>query len=125
MFFMESLGWKVPSLVNLEQRPAFHKVFQLNGVPALLRKSVLYELVNGQLLDAKNHWIVPGIPCPCFGTNSEGFPFRSLLEDGADCLTPEEMKTLTGNSMHWAQIGAWFMFSIAFSGLRTEGGGPH
>ena len=105
--FMESLGWKVPSLiVNLEQRPAFHWVFQLNGVPALLRKSVLYELVNGQLLDAKNHWLVQGFSCPSFGINSEGFPFPSLLEDGADCLTPEEMKRLAGNSMHWAQIGA-------------------
>ena len=53
--FMESSGWKVPSLiVNLEQRPTYHKLCQLNGVPALLRKSVFYELVKGQLLDAKH-----------------------------------------------------------------------
>ena len=52
---MESSGWKVPSLiVNLEQRPTYHKLCQLNGVPALLRKSVFYELVKGQLLDAKH-----------------------------------------------------------------------
>ena len=90
-------------------------------MPALLRKSVLYELVNGQLLDAKNHWLVQGLSCPCFGINSESFPFPSLLEDdGPDSLTQEQMKRLTGNSMHWAQIGAWLMFSIAFSGLRTE-----
>ena len=48
--------------------------------------------------------------------------FPRLLVDGGECLTPEEMKRLTGNSMHWAQIGAWFMFSIAFSELSTEAG---
>ena len=118
---MESFGWKVPSLiVNLEQRPNFHKMFQLNGVPALLKKSVLYDLVKDQVLDAENHWLIQGFSCPRFGINSEGFPFPSLLEDGPDRLTPEEMKKLTGNSMHWAAIGAWFIFSIAFSGLRTE-----
>ena len=119
--FMESSGWKVPSLiVNLEQRPNFHKMFQLNGVPALLKKSVLYDLVKDQVLDAEYHWLIQGFSCPRFGINSEGFPFPSLLEDGADCFTPEEMKRLTGNSMHWAPIGAWFIFSIAFSGLKTE-----
>lgn len=57
------------------------------------------------------HWLVQGFPhhiYPALPTHLAKY-FPAGIDEG---LTDTEMKSLTGNSMHIAQVGSWLLFSL-------------
>ena len=118
-------------LVNLRQNPAAIN-FPCPGVcQSLLRGSVLYDLRTRRVVTPEEHWLVQGFPIPCLAVSEEDsqwFPFPSLVrgcpsstdepivetddEPTVHPLTPDEQRSLTGNSMHWCQIGTWVFYNM-------------
>ena len=104
--------WKPKAaIVNLKQVAGKFGHIQTSSVPALLRGSVLIDLVDGRLLLPAEHWFIQGFPC-----HFDGLPptlhkyFPPSLVDG---LSAGEVRSLTGNAMHVVQIGATVLFKIA------------
>ena len=102
-------------VVNLAQSPIhFHTADDM--FPTLLRKSYLYELVTESEILPAQHLLIQGFPVPGLVSeaNSAFFPFASLLNvTSSECvsqLTDVELRSLAGNSMHWAALGAWLLF---------------
>jgi hypothetical protein len=116
--------WEQPvAIVNLSQRPEFINKISAKCFPALLRKSQLYDLVQERLVTVAELWLVQGVPHPQlvkqadFG--ADRFPFHRFLAvsahgDGRQCgmIPLGQQKSVIGNSMHIAQVGAWILFSI-------------
>jgi hypothetical protein len=115
--------WK-PSvaIVNLSQRPEFFKMISTKCVPALLRRSEVYDLVRDRLLTVAELWLVQGFPHPELAKQEDvgwgRFPFQSSLAQSAhgdgQCgmVSLATQKSLIGNSMHIAQVGVWILFSM-------------
>ena len=101
---------KGAAFCNLIQKPNF---FSLSDhAPALLRGSVLYDLVSGQEVLPIQHWLTMGAAVPAVAQPDSGVvcPF---LETFFKELTDREARTLAGNAMHVAAIGTFLMFSMA------------
>ena len=86
-------------------------------MPALLRKSRLYDMVSKRLLSTDETWLVQGFPRPEMrGVPDElaaEFPFPSILPEVGKVgrITRVQEQSLLGNSMHVAQVGQWILYS--------------
>eukprot|EP00969_Alexandrium_andersonii_P075090 3311483-Alexandrium_andersonii.AAC.1 len=86
--------------------------------PALLKGSLLYDLVKDVEVLPVQHWLAQGLPAPVLVSEQEAawFPFPSLLKhcsDSPDVLKDTEVRALSGNMMHASCIGACFVFVLA------------
>jgi hypothetical protein len=115
--------WTVDvALVNLAQRPEFFSHVSSKAVPAILRKSALYDLVRGRFLTSSELWSAQGYPYPF--ESIEGrfpparLPFGSLLgksDGGANIsvkLARGDQLSLLGNCMHGSQVGHWVLYNV-------------
>lgn len=120
--------WKVPlAVVNVSQSAARHDGRGICGIdtqmmPTLLPGSVLVDLCRERVIFAAEMWIMHGYPHPDFAQVSPSaarlFPCPELVQadqtcSKADHFNSAEQRRLVGNSMHWAQVGAWFLYNAA------------
>jgi hypothetical protein len=105
------------AIVNLVQTAGYMQGRLQTRAPALLRGSCLYDLVSDKEVLPIQHWLIQGFPVPGFVDEelSANFPFPSLLPGHKDPLHDKEVRTLTGNSMHVAAVGAWVLFAWSAS----------
>ena len=106
------------ALVNVTQSESF-KTVKTDVVPALLRRTVLYDLRREKLILAAEHWLAQGFPHPLLlegkgirEVNDFLFPASLLMLDKESELQPLSVaaqRSLTGNAMHWCAIGCWFL----------------
>ena len=84
-------------------------------------------MVTESLVSADALWLMQGCPFPVgWGippSLTAQFPFPELVAEAAAQpdsvqLSLAEQRTLTGNAMHWAQVGAIFLHAIAFTEKR-------
>jgi hypothetical protein len=102
-------------LVDAEQYAGYGGLFDVTA-PTLLQRSRLYDIVQQRPVAPPQHWLMQGFPYPCEASGDFAqrfFPFLQLIGDGPDVLTEAEQRQLTGNGMHVAQIGAWFLYNLA------------
>ena len=111
-----STVWNVPLALCNARNVEGYGVITQNAVPALLRGSLLVDLVSMRPFTHQEHWII------------QGFPFSQFeVPDGFSSFFPTDVvsreseatqKSLTGNAMHLAQIGAWILYNLAFTSTR-------
>jgi len=75
-------------------------------------------MVRNALLSPEEHWLAQGFPHPdAKGLTQklkEFFPFPQLVAAKSSLqLSISDQKSMSGNSMHWAQLGSWLLFNIA------------
>ena len=112
-------------IVNLEQTADFFHLNKRPLAPALLRKSMLVDLVQAVELIPAQHLLIQGFPAPPFAPPelAKFFPFPKIFtagfvdEEDASMLNAADVKLLTGNSFHWLQAGAMLMFMWSTSVL--------
>jgi hypothetical protein len=108
-------------LVDAEQDAGYGGLFDVSA-PTLLKRSRLYDIVQQRLAAPAQHWLMQGFPYPCDASgdfSQRFFPFLQLVVDSPDVLTEAEQRQLTGNGMHVAQIGSWFLYNLACVRLRV------
>lgn len=103
------------ALVNASQNVSFCSSIDTEQAPTLLRRSIIFDLVQQRLLAVPEHWMIQGYPHPqllgkCKLSNM--FPF-SLMK-----LTPPQVRHLTGNGMHIACVGS--VIAVAFAITRDK-----
>ena len=110
-------------IVNLEQTADFFYA-ESPLAPALLRRSMLFDLVQAVELIPAQHLLIQGFPAPPFAPPelAKFFPFPKIFTAGfvdadASMLNAADVRTLTGNSFHWLQAGAMLMFMWSTSVL--------
>ena len=110
-------------IVNLEQTADFF-YGESPLAPALLRRSMLFDLVQAVELIPAQHLLIQGFPAPPFAPPelAKFFPFPKIFTAGfvdadASMLNAADVRTLTGNSFHWLQAGAMLMFMWSTSVL--------
>ena len=115
-------GWLFPFvLVDLSQNARFRNTAITAEMPCLLTNTVLWDLVRERLVPVAVHWLAQGFAHPeALGVPEHvkaSFRFEeSLLQaDSPEGLTEASQRTLTGNAMHWNCVGAWMLYSFAFS----------
>ena len=125
--------WRVDvALANLAQLAEFMKVVNTTAAPAILRKSILFDLVTNSRLLVSELWLLQGFPHPAHVQDmspediDRRIPFYRLLlpprglhddndDDGTSdfaSLTLRQQMSAVGNLMHPAQVGAWVLFNI-------------
>lgn len=107
-----SQGCSGAQIVNLTQTPGhMQQVSQL--VPALLRTSALYSMGAQRPFHPEELFQVQGIPVPHLlppeSRHARYYPFRRSLRELA---SETAMRSLTGNSMHLAQVGLALLLSL-------------
>ena len=106
------------AVINIRQNREYTRHIATNVMPALLRQSVLYDLVTDRPLIVAEYWIVHGWAHPgCESIAAElrrEFPFPSLVSEGPSELKAASQRCLLGNGMHWCQIGLWVLYSASF-----------
>ena len=121
-------SWEVPTaLANLKQCASYSSAIVVNDVPALTKTIMLYDLVSNTLLGEVEHWLVQGFPHPHSISHdlAKHFPFPGILQKGGEhFIKAIKQKAIAGNSMRWAQLGAWLLFFIlpqsTFRTLRLQ-----
>ena len=112
-------------IVNLEQTADFFGGAESPLAPALLRRSMLFDLVQAVELIPAQHLLIQGFPAPPFAPPefAKFFPFPKIFTagfvdaDDTSMLNAADVRTLTGNSFHWLQAGAMLMFMWSTSVL--------
>ena len=109
--------WTVSTaLVNLSNVGSFAHVYS-ECFPTLLESSKLYDMVRDRPVEMAELWLAHGFPHPKIPGVSEYhayFPCPRLVDPAnAECLTVASQRTLLGNSMHVAQMGAWFLYALS------------
>ena len=107
------------ALVDLTQNARFSNRANAGSMPCLLTGTLLWDLVNEQLVPAAVHWLAQGFAHPAAEGVSEdnraAWPFsKSLLDPSSDAaLSYKHQRMLTGNAMHWSSVGAWLLFNFS------------
>ena len=102
----DETDWRVEvALANVSQHSDFGGI-STAGAPALLRNSILVDLVQGRVLRPESeHWLIQGFPhhaCAQLPAPlAKYWPPRTTK-----ALSKRVCRRLTGNSMHIVQIGA-------------------
>ena len=111
-------------IVNLEQTADFFGGAESPLAPALLRRSMLFDLVQAVELIPAQHLLIQGFPAPPFAPPelAKFFLFRKIFTAGfvdadASMLNAADVRPLTGNTFHWLQAGAMLMFMWSTSVL--------
>ena len=104
-------------VANISQNDSFTNTFHTTVMPALLRSTYLYDLMKKRAVLAGETWLIQGVPYPAFeecGQTRQWVPFGAIISDPthSDYVSPKRQLELVGNSMHWAQIGTWFLYNI-------------
>ena len=120
----EDREWAVEfALVDVTQNANFRSV-ATNKFPALLRRTKLWDMVTDSPVGEVPLMLCQGFPHPhAIGLDEKlkrEFPFTELLEmqraepagkrrkrEDDSALSPLELASLVGNSMHWAAVGSW------------------
>ena len=109
-------------VVNVQQNDNYFKKLGTEVMPALMRKSLLWDLVRERAVSVAEGWLLQGVPhpdvvaldertrskCPYGGVISLSAPRRCALN---------RQKELMGNAMHWAQISMWYLYILATTRL--------
>ena len=117
-------NWKVDfAIVDLHNSAEYMK-HRLNNIPTLLRHTKLWDLVANRPVPVVAHWLFQGWAHPAAAGGSrqvrQRLPFARSLMDG-DVPVPVQ-RCLTGNGMHFAQVGIWFLHCFAGSELCGRDG---
>ena len=93
-------------------------------MPALLRNTILYDMMQRRPLSVAECWLIQGLPHPDVAQiNNEAkarCPFASLISSqSANTLAILWQGDLQGNMMHWAQIGLWYIFNMVDTRLHS------
>ena len=117
-------------IVNLEQTADFFGGAESPLAPALLRRSMLFDLVQAVELIPAQHLLIQGFPAPPFAPPefAKFFPFPKIFTAGFvdveaarlhgwSLLIAADLRMLAGNSFHWLQVGAMLMFMWSTSVL--------
>lgn len=102
------------AIVNLMQKPTYMSCTKM--MPTLLRGSFLCDIKCGIEVLPLQHWLVVGMPVPglCPEAQVRSCPFTHRLVCGCPPPMPDHVtRGLTGNAMHMAAIGNFFMFGLA------------
>ena len=106
-------------LCAVGQRSEFIKALATTAFPALLTKSKYIDLVQRRQVAAMELWLVQGFPHPSVPGLPDRlamyFPAPALVNAACgsdDSLSVAAQRRLTGNSMHWSQIGVWFFYNL-------------
>ena len=99
-------------VVNLTQNPEYFGTGPAEIMPALLRNTKLYDLASCTEVIPQVHWLIQGWPYPGLAPPEQAgtFPFAGMAED---VLTNRDVRILTGNGMHLAQVGTSCLFALA------------
>ena len=108
-------------IVNLFHNPEWFGIGSFNIFPSLMQTSQLYDLVTNTEVVPSLHLVVQGWPVPGIAHNdvSRNFPLSDVISAEHDpdpkFLQEAQLRSLAGNSMHWASIGAFVLFALATS----------
>ena len=89
---------------------------------------MLVDLVTQRPIVPMELWLIQGWPHPGLpGIDkklAKFFPFKDLVHasDGKPMLSASDQRILTGNGMHWVQMGAWnlrCLFGLSKAVLRA------
>ena len=112
--------FKVPcAIVNLKNKAKYEQFIATSRAQALLRSSVLYDLVQGRLLTAEELWLIQGFAHPAFESvgrarASSNFPVElGVRESFEDIVSVPHQKEMLGNSMHVSAMASWLLFALA------------
>ena len=91
-------------LADVTQRPEFRdsNKFKVDTMPALLKNTLIIDLVSERVITTQEHWLTQGFPIPMEHVGPEliaWFPFAELIH-GKKAFEPRVQRALTGNSMH-------------------------
>ena len=104
--------WSVPcALIDVSQARD-HRIHS-KTMPTMTQTSRFYEMVRDRPIATLEQWLVHGFPHPSVASLHPDlvgkFPLGDeLLKD----LSLKQQRLLLGNSMHPAQVCAWFVFSL-------------
>ena len=103
------------AIVDLHTSPSFIPVIHWSTLPAILKHSRLYDMVRKRLLLAAELWAAQGFP-------HAGMPIdlnrKADFVSDHTSLPPRDQCELIGNSMHWSQIGSWYLYHAWCSDKR-------
>ena len=113
-------NWLVDcAYVNASQTARYSGSVHSVMLPTLLRGSHLIDLASQRWLLAVEHFLVHGFPLPGCEDVTDAmascFPCPRLLPPTGGALSPQSMRSLMGDSMHWSQVSIWFLFMLATS----------
>ena len=115
-------NFTVPMAIHdANQRPAFWKSLPTTIFPAILTKSHFVNLAggaDGEIVPVLSHWLVQGFPHPAVIPHalSRFFPCAPELLDE---MTLSDQRVSTGNAMHWAAVGCWFLYNMVSTKKRA------
>ncbi len=86
-------------------------------MPALLPRSIYFDLVRWRLICTLEEWLIHGYPHPdvpeLADIARERFPCVALVQkDSSTRLALKDQRKLLGNGMHVAQVGIFFLHSL-------------
>ena len=110
------------ALCNITNNLSYSSSISTTRFPTLLQNTCLYDLIKQRALSLSECWVLQGFPHPerqeaeadmC----GVGFPFSSLVVSPAgnvdEVLTMNQQRSVLGNGMHVAQVGAWVVYNVA------------
>ena len=106
-------------IVNLAQDPQSFGYSSSRNAPRLLRGSYLYDLVSNREILPLQHLLIQGFPVPGWApaAAAHAFPFPGLINatmgPNSQQLSDTELRSLTGDGMHWNLLGSVILFSWA------------
>ena len=118
-FFNDDGTWKHKVvLVNCQNVSEYGTIYT-GCFPTMLCNSTFYDLVSSTPVSMVACWLAQGFPHPSakdfLGDQVKFFPFPHLVgqDPSRKHLSIGEQKKLVGNTMHWFQMGAWFLAGLA------------
>ena len=111
-------------VVNVQQNDAYFKKIDTDVMPALLRKSVLWDLVRERAVSVAESWLIQGVPHPDIDELDEQTrrrcPFAraiSLSSSPNERCALNRQREMVGHAMHWAQISLWHLYNLSTTRL--------
>ena len=104
--------WNCPvALVNLAQASSHIKQVDTANAPALMTRSILFDLVRQRMLVDEEYWLIQGYAPPrlLHSRLEHLFPARELH------LSSKQARHLAGNGMHLTCVGSMILAALAFT----------
>ena len=122
-------------LAQLQHNASFQRMSESSTerIPTLTRNTHLWDLACDAAVNVELHWLFQGVPhkiCEHFvhGWLVRDCPLKPVLrQTGSEIagdesdelqdfevpLSATQVRSITGNGMHWAQIGTWLLYAVS------------
>ncbi len=107
------------AIIKVCQTAEFQRAIFTDVAPALLRATVLWDMIREGPCGPSVYWLIQGFAhpgIPAVAQHVEAFPCPSVVCSG---LPGTAQKALTGNSMHLSAIGTWTLYNLTAISARS------